>query len=353
MMDICSLTKLLKIAGLTTLIAAGGLADVFADPLKIGVSNAYVDTWRSQLLDTLAKANKPYVEKGVTEELLVQSGATNVQGQIGQIRSLINAGVNVLFVIPSSETALNPVLQEAVDAGVKVFSITQAVTAPNVLGVMVDQSKWATGHAQWLVDTLGGKGDVVLLNGLAGAPANEQRVRTIKEFLKGYPDLKVLNTANGDWDVVKAQQVMSSVFAAQPKIDGIWVSGAMSEGVLRALVSANPSEWPAVTGDTNLGYLRLWKKTLDEHPDFRSVGVFDPPGIEATAALKIAIKLNEGRVFKDGALEGEHKNFIFVKDPSPMSADQLDKALAENKDKPDSFFLDYEMPDADIEALFK
>ncbi|BCG82118.1 substrate-binding domain-containing protein [Mesorhizobium sp. 113-3-3] len=342
-----------KAAVVASVMLAGNILAANADALKIGVSNAYVDTWRSQLLDTLNKANKPFVEKGITEDLIVQSGATNVQGQIGQIRSLINAGVNVLFVIPSSETALNPVLQEAVDAGVQVFSITQAVTSPKVYGVMVDQSKWATGHAQWLADTLGGKGDIVLLNGLAGAPANEQRVRTIAEFLKGYPELKVLNTANGDWDVVKAQQVMSSVFAAQPKIDGIWVSGAMSEGVLRALVSANPEKWPAVTGDTNLGYLRLWKKALEKQPSFRSVGVFDPPGIEATAALKIAIKLAEGRKFKDGVLEGENHNFIFVKDPAPMGADKLDAVLAENKDRPDSFFLDYEMPDADIEALFK
>ncbi|MDB5531329.1 MAG: sugar transporter substrate-binding protein [Devosia sp.] len=324
-----------------------------ADALKIGVSNAYVDTWRSQLLDTLNAANKKFVAQGITDDLLVQSGNTDVQGQIGQIRALINSGVDVLFVIPSSETALNPVLSEATDAGVKVFSITQAVTAPQVYGVMVNQTSWALGHARWLADTLGGQGDIVMLNGLAGAPANEERVRAMGNFLKDYPNLQVLNTANGDWDVVKAQQVMSSVFAAQPKIDGIWVSGAMSEGVLRALVAANPVTWPAVTGDTNMGYLRLWQKVMQTNPDFKSVGVFDPPGIEATTALKIAIKLSEGREFKDGVLEGENHNFIFVQDPAPMTADTLDKYITENEDKPDSYFIDYEMPDELVEAMFK
>lgn len=324
-----------------------------AKALKIGVSNAYVDTWRSQLLDTLDKVNKTYVEKGETEELLIQSGATNVQGQIGQIRALVNSGVDVLFVIPSSETALNPVLQEAVDAGITVFSITQAVTSPKVYGVMVNQTNWALGHAEWLADTLGGKGDIVQLNGLAGAPANEERIRAMADFLKKYPDLKVLNTANGDWDVVKAQEVMTSIFAAQPKIDGIWASGAMSEGVLRALMSSNLKSWPAITGDTNLGYLRLWKKVLETQPDFKTVGVFDPPASEATAALKIAIQLNHARKFKDGILEGPNKNTIFVKDPPPMGVDQLDKYLAEFKDQPDSFFLDYVMPDAEVDALFQ
>lgn len=346
-------TGVLKAMALSLAAAAAIVLPTAAEPYKIGVSNAYVDTWRSQLLEVLNELNEKYVAEGITSELVIQSGATNAQGQIAQIRSLVNQGVDALLVIPSSETALNLVLQEAVDSGVKVFSITQAVTEPDVIGVMVNQTKWALGHGEWLVDQLNGEGDVVLMNGLAGAPANEARVRAISGLLAENPGINVLNSANGDWDVVKAQQVTSSILAAQPDIDGIWVSGAMSEGVLRALVAANPTNWPILTGDTNLGYLRQWKKVLETNPDFVSVGVYDPPGVEATAALKIAIRLLQGKEFKDGVLEGDLANTYYIADPAPMGADELDAVLAEYEGRPDTYFLDYELPDEEIDALFK
>lgn len=105
-------------------IGLGTPATALSEALKIGVSNAYVDTWRAQMLDTLNKANEALVAEGVTEPLIIQSGSTNVQGQIAQIRHLINRGVDAILVLPGSQTALNPVLQEAIDEGIKVYAVT-------------------------------------------------------------------------------------------------------------------------------------------------------------------------------------------------------------------------------------
>lgn len=347
-------SRILKGAAIgCALISLMGAHAAAAKPFKIGVSNAYVDTWRSQMLDTMKKANEAYVKDGVTEELVIQSGNTDVQGQIAQIRSLINEEVDAILVVPSSQTALNPVLEEAIDAGIKVYSITQEVSAPKVVGVMVDQAEWARIHARWLAKTLDGKGGVVVINGLAGAPASESRFAAVKEVFAESPDIQILNAANGDWDQVKAQQVMSSILAAQPKIDGVWVSGAMSEGVLRAIIAANPATWPAVTGDSNLGYLRLWQEVRKSHPDFKSLGVIDPPGLAGSAGLKIAINMLNGRELKDDALTGPFKNSLFVKLPGSIEADALDKVLADNADKPSTYFVDHEATDEEVGAFLK
>lgn len=219
--------------------------------------------------------------------------------------------------------------------------------------VMVDQAEWARIHARWLAQELGGQGGVAVINGLAGAPASEMRFEAVKEVFAAYPSIKILNAANGDWDQVKAQQVMSSILAAQPDIAGVWVSGAMSEGILRAVLSANLPKLPIVTGDGNLGYLRLWNKTLADHPDFKSVGVIDPPGMAATAALKIAVAELDGKKIDAAKKTGTFSNVLLVPLPDVLTAADLPAVLEANADKPDTYFLDVVSSDETVTGFFK
>lgn len=342
------------IVGASCVVAGLSALPAMAEPFVIGVSNGYVDAWRSQMIDAMIGKNAELMAEGVTGDLVIQSGNTNVQGQISQIRALVTAGVDAILVVPSSSTALNPVLEEAQAAGILVLAVTQDVTAPTVTGVMVDQATWATQHAKWLAEMLEGQGGVVLMNGLAGAPANEERVAAVTDVFGQFDGITILNSANGDWDVVKAQQAMSSVLAAQPDIDGVWVSGAMSEGVLRALVSANPSKWPVVTGDTNLGYLRLWQTTRESKPDFETIGVMDPPALPGVAALEIAVKMLQGAKLKPELLSGPNKRSLFLPLPEGgVTADQLNALLTEHADKPNTYFIDYMLNDAAIDAFFE
>jgi ABC-type sugar transport system substrate-binding protein len=46
----------------------------------------------------------------------------------------------------------------------------------------IDQAEWARISARWLNKTLDGRGDVVVMNGLAGHPDNEARFNAVKEI---------------------------------------------------------------------------------------------------------------------------------------------------------------------------
>src|SRR3546814_2489335 len=63
--------------------------------------------------------------------------------------------------------------------------------------------------AQWLADTLGGKGSIVAINGVSGHPANQMRVEGYQEVFSKYPDIKILNEANANWDQAQGQQTRS------------------------------------------------------------------------------------------------------------------------------------------------
>jgi ribose transport system substrate-binding protein len=332
-----------------------GAFQIFGAPQKpytIGVSNSYVNVWRSQMLDSLQKLGKEFQDDGTIKPLVIESGTVDIQGQIAQIRNLIARKVDALIVFPVSATALNSALEEASRAGILVIAALSPVNDAKILNISIDQAEWARISARWLNKTLDGRGDVVVMNGLAGHPDNEARFNAVKEIFSGSPDIHLI-PVNGDWDGVKAQQVMSNVLAGRPKVDGVWVSGDMSAGVVKAIMAANPNKFPAVTGDGNLAYLRLWKDVKANHPEFKSIAHIDPPSLAATASLRCAIYLLEGRQLKDDVKKGKSGNAIYLPVPDPVGEDELPNKLEEFKDAPDTRFLDKPASKELVESFFK
>jgi ribose transport system substrate-binding protein len=327
--------------------AAGGQG-----PFTIGISNGFVGSeWRTQMIQNLQDVNAEYKAAGLTTDLVIESADTDVPGQIQQIRNLISKGVNAIIINPNDIQALNPVIKEAKDAGIVVITIDQEITSPDTINVVIDQKEWAKMSAQWLADKLGGKGNVVVINGIAGHPANEARYDGVKEVFAQYPDLKVLNVVNANWDQATGQQKMAELLSSQTSIDGIWTQDGMASGVLRAVMAANPSKFPVEVGEARAEYLKLWDQMRQKDPNWTSYGVINPPGV-AASGLRVAVELLQGRQLKD-ELKGEAKNTIYVPIPGFVDQSNFDAEFAKYKDKPDSYTLDGILTADEAKALFK
>jgi len=322
-------------------------------PFTIGISNGFVGSeWRTQMLSELERVNAEYKAAGLTTDLVVESADVDVQGQTQQIRNLINRNVNAIIINPNSQTALNGVIQEATDAGIVVIAVDQEISAPKAVNVVIDQTEWARMSAQWMADTLGGKGNIVIINGIAGHPANEARYNGVKEVLAKYPDIKVLNVGNANWDQATGQQVMSDLLASQPNIDAVWTQDGMAQGVLQAIETANPAKWPLVVGEARAGYMQLWDKISASRPDFTSYGVINPPAVGASG-LRVAVELLQGREFKDGTLKGPYGNSVYVPIPGVVSKENFAAEFAKVKDQPASYVVDGMISEAEAKAYFK
>lgn len=322
-------------------------------PFTIGVSNGFVGSeWRTQMLDDLEKINAEYMAAGLTEELVIESADTDVQGQTQQIRNLINRGVDAIIINPNSQTGLNSVIKEATDAGIVVIAIDQEISEPSAVNVVIDQTEWARMSARWLVETLGGKGDVVVINGIAGHPANEARYDGVKEIFAANPGINVLNVANANWDQATGQQTMASLLASQPNIDGVWTQDGMALGVLQAIQAANPSKWPVVSGEARAGYMQLWNEVKQTNPDFKSYGVVNPPGV-AASGLRVALNLLQGKQLKADALAGPFSNSLYVPIPGTVSEENFAEEFEKIKDQPASYVLDGIIDQATADGFFQ
>jgi ribose transport system substrate-binding protein len=314
----------------------------------IGVSNGYIGNgWRTQMIDSIQELGKAYKSKGLISNVIVQNAGLDTNNQIAQIRNMINAGVNVLMIDPNSETALNPVIEEAHSKGITVIAFDQPVTSPYAINVVIDQVLWGKNLAEWLVKQLDGKGNIVLVTGLAGHPANVNRLRGMKAVLEKNPNIKVLAEVNGNWDEASAQQVTSNLVAAYPDIDGVLTQDGMALGVVNAFQAAG-RKLPVVTGELMMGFMKKWKELKDSQK-FSTYGQNNPPGIGAVA-LGITVRLLQGKKFKDGVLVDGKTYYYPVKEH--IKNQNFDSIFAKYKDKPDSYFIDEWLTEKELDALF-
>ena len=310
----------------------------------VGVSNGFVGSeWRTQMVADLEEVA---AELGV--ELVIESADVDVQGQIQQIQNLVNRGVDAIIVNPNSQDGLNSAIEEAVDAGVLVIAVDQEISAEGAYNVVIDQNEWAQISARWLMQQLNSEGDIVLIEGFVGHPANEARMAGVETVLENNPDVEVVGRDTGQWDQATGQQVMSDFLASLPNIDGVWTQDGMAEGALQAVITADPETWPVMVGEARAGYIQLWYDVKQDR-DFSSIGVVNPPGVGASG-LRVAYEILSGGTVDESQLAGPFGNSLYV--PIPYAVTDTDftsdvveirdfeTVYEEVKDQPASYTLD-------------
>jgi len=311
-----------------------------AQSYTIGVSNGFISSeWRTQMLKNMEEVAAELSEQGIEIDLVVESANVDVQGQIQQIQNLINRGVDAIIVNPNDQNALNLAFEEAVDEGIVVIAVDQEVSAEGVYNVAINQKEWAKESANWLAETLGGEGDIILIEGFVGHPANEARMEGVEEVLAEYPGINVVGRESGAWDQATAQQVTSDLFASIPNIDAVWTQDGMAQGVWTAIRTANPENFPIGTGEAIAGYLKLWNDISAEQPDFQSYAVMNPPG-QGASGLRVAVELLQGKEIDESQLEGPFGNTIYVPIPGRVNSDNFAEMLEMNAEQPDTYVLD-------------
>lgn len=329
------------------LIAAlTGLGGCSESRIVIGVSNGYVgNNWRNQMLEDLLAQFELYKEQGLVDELIVKNAGLDVDDQIEQIRSLIELDVDLLMIDPNDEEKLNGVIEEAYKKGIPVIAFDQPVSSPYAINVVIDQQLWGERLAEWLCEELGGQGNIVMIDGLSGHPANENRLIGNWRVLDKYPGIRVIAEENANWDQVDAQKVMTELIHEYPKIDGVLTQDGMAQGVVKAFIEAG-LEIPPMTGETFVGFLRVWKE-LKDNQGFETFAMNNPPGISATA-LGIAVRICNGCELKP-----LKSNTYYYPVRDILTNDNFEEYFEKHKDKPGAYFVDEWLTEDELDLLFE
>ncbi|MBI5029096.1 MAG: ABC transporter substrate-binding protein [Chloroflexi bacterium] len=146
-------------------------------------------------------------------ELRFSDAQQKQENQIKAIRSLIAQKVDVIGVAPIVETGWVAVFQEARDAGIPIIVVDRRAAVPEDLYVtlmgsdFVDEGRNA---GRIMAKLTNGKANIVELQGTKGsAPANDRYVG-FREILQSYPDMKIIDSQEGEFTIAKGKEVMAS-----------------------------------------------------------------------------------------------------------------------------------------------
>lgn len=228
----------IALAGAAALVALSG-ASFAADKILIGFSQGTLNhPWRVAMVD----GNKKYAEEHYKDvELVVTDGQNDSAKQVADVESLIARGVNVLMISPLTSDALTPVVQQALDAGIKVVTMDRKVNVPVTVHVGALNLPIGESAGKFLVKALDNKGKVIELQGTGGASATVDRHDGFMKGIEG-SGLEVVASQNCDYlreNAVKFMEDQLQRFGPG-EIQAVYAhNDEMALGAIQALEAAN------------------------------------------------------------------------------------------------------------------
>ncbi|WP_407496627.1 sugar ABC transporter substrate-binding protein [Pseudooceanicola sp. MF1-13] len=303
-----------------TLGAAFGCAAATAataDPYKIYLSMSYIgNDWQAEaanMIKALA-ASEDYADR---VDLKVQVAGPNAQKQIQQINAMVQAGADAIIVYPISPTALNSVVRNACNKGVKVIAYDGVIEEPCAYNVHIDQAEWGRVTAEWLAEEMGGKGNLVMITGVTGTSVDTLRNEAAREVFSKYPDIKVIAEANGMWSQAVARTELSRITATQTwdSIDGLWMQvGCYTAASMQAEAGVADADIIPCAGEGSNGHriqmLPADTEVAGANGTYRPMGT---PSISASSqvypgamALKVVVDSLDGKDVEQTTLLSPH-----------------------------------------------
>ncbi|RWP67009.1 ABC transporter substrate-binding protein [Mesorhizobium sp.] len=231
-------------------------------PYTIGWANIYsVPTWMKQTQGTIEAEVETLKKQGLVDKLVVTDAQGDANVQIQQIQSMIDSDVDAIILIAGSSTAPARVLADACAKGIAIINFDSLVDTDQVTAkVNTDSAQWGDQAAKFLIDSIGGKGKILVLNGPAGVSVSDDRRKGADAALKAHPEVTVLAETNTPYNVAPAQEAVTSLLFANSEIDGILsLGGALSAGAVLALDKQGREQVP-ITGENARQFLELWKE---------------------------------------------------------------------------------------------
>ncbi|MBX6324334.1 MAG: sugar ABC transporter substrate-binding protein [Rhodospirillaceae bacterium] len=188
-------------------------------PLKAAFSNAGLQaTWCAQ-----GKQAAEFWGKLFNVEVTWFDGELSATKQRAAIDNMASQKWDFVAIQAFGIGTLTDPVNKMIDAGIPVIDMDTLIAPLDQIKVhsflAPDNEFMGASVTQALVDKIGGKGKMVMTQGALGHTGAQGRARGFESVVKKYPDIEVLDTQPGDWDVAKVARIWESLLTKYPQID--------------------------------------------------------------------------------------------------------------------------------------
>jgi ribose transport system substrate-binding protein len=164
----------------------------------------------------------------------------NISEQTSQVEDVIVRHPDAIVFDPVDFKAMLPAVDKINAAGIPLVNITDRLQQGKVVSFIgADDYNVALASAKSLFEAMGGKGNLVIIEGIKGSISSNTRGQGMKDALPLYPNIKLLASQPANMQRLQALQVMENLLQAYPQIDGVLAANdSMATGVVEALASA-------------------------------------------------------------------------------------------------------------------
>ncbi len=245
------LTKRTLLAGISALAASIAAAPaVQAQDEKIEI--AYLspsfdisDAWERVYWSMRGRLDELDVEYDVIQ-LAVQD-ATDHAGQLAQVESVIQRGVDYVMLGATEYESAIPGLRKLKAAGIPVVVYNflephEDESARAMQYIAFDHYEGGRIAGEWAAERLGGSGKLAVLQGVPGV-VSDKRMNGFLSVVEQHPDIEVVIGVHTDFDRLKAFDATNNLIAAHPDLDLIYgVSTGVGLGIGQSLKAAGLSD---------------------------------------------------------------------------------------------------------------
>lgn len=194
-------------------------------------------------------------------DVTVQSGTAedSVEEQTTMLQTLSGEGFSCYAVAPITGTNLNQVLAGISGAGQSIVNLDSPIDAAAAEAAGIDIASFIASNnndagrqaGEYMVEQLGGSGDVAVIGGIAGdANSNARTTGFIDAAESG--GLTVVQEVAADWDRAKALDAANAILEANPDLGGFYsANDGMALGVVQATQNVGLDDVVVIGTDGN------------------------------------------------------------------------------------------------------
>lgn len=262
------------------------------DKIVIGLSmNTQTNPFFVDVKDGVQKAAD---EKGI--ELHITDAQDDPATQMKDIENLITKNPDAIIIDTCDSDAIVTSVEACNEADIPVFTMDRESNGGEVVAhIGYDAIKSGKIAGQYLVDTLGGKGNIVEIQGIMGTNVAKNRSEGFNSVIKENPDMKIVSTQVANFDRAQAMSVMENILQANDHIDGLYCANdEMLLGALEAIEASGRLDEITMIGcdaiDETLEVIKSGKVEAT---------IAEPPFFLGKAILETAYDYLQGEEVKD------------------------------------------------------